>query len=85
MSIIEAIITSLGNLIGVPEDALRLLIGILLAYPIATFYIKSRIKCLSANYQHFYFTITGILVAWWTIEKLVLFIILFAFLSHSFR
>jgi lysophospholipid acyltransferase 5 len=62
-------IERLGALIGVPEDALRLLMGILLAYPIAIFYIKSPIKCSSANIQHLYFTLTGILVAWWEIDK----------------
>ena len=61
-------IERLGNLIGVPEDALRLLVGIVLAYPIAIFYILSPVKCLSANIQHLYFTVTGLLVAWWAID-----------------
>lgn len=69
MKINKELISSLGSLIGVPEDALRLLIGMLLAYPVAIFYIKSRIKCSSANYQHLYFSLTGISLAWWTIDK----------------
>ena len=44
MTIEKGFINSLGILIGVPEDALRLLIGMLLAYPVSIFYIKSPIK-----------------------------------------
>ena len=68
MTIEKGFINSLGILIGVPEDALRLLIGMLLAYPVSIFYIKSPIKYASANYQHLYFSLTGILVAWWTFD-----------------
>ena len=58
----------LGNLIGVPEDALRLLIGIILGYPVSILYIKSTLKCCSANIQHIYFVITGMVIASWSID-----------------
>ena len=36
----KGLIYSLGALVGVPEDALRLLIGMLLAYPVSILYIN---------------------------------------------
>ena len=65
----KGLIYSLGALVGVPEDALRLLIGMLLAYPVSILYINSPIRYSSANYQHLYFCLTGISIAWWTIDK----------------
>ena len=61
-------ISLLSSLIGVEEDALRLLIGILLAYPIGYVYINSFLRSATPNIQHLYFTLTGILIAWWTID-----------------
>ena len=61
-------IQGLGSIIGVPEEALRLLIGMLIAYPIALLYINSSIRGATETIQHIYFTLTGILVAWWTIN-----------------
>ena len=61
-------ISLLASLIGVEEDALRLLIGILLAYPIGMVYINSSLRSATPYIQHLYFTITGILIAWWTID-----------------
>ena len=51
---------SIGGLVGVPEDALRLLMGILLAYPIAIVYVKSQIKCCSPNIQQKLIALTKI-------------------------
>ena len=61
-------ISLLSSLIGVEEDALRLLIGILLAYPISMVYINSSVRSATPRIQHLYFTLTGILIAWWTID-----------------
>lgn len=54
-------LSSFAQTIGAPEQALRLLISILLGYPIALFncyYLRHK----SASHQHIFFTLTGLFI-----------------------
>jgi len=58
---------SLGLSIGVAEDALRLIIGMVLVYPVFLLHNKSRLRQWPAEVQHIYFIVTGISIAYWTL------------------
>lgn len=58
---------SLGERFGIAEDALRLIIGMVLAYPVFLLHNKSRLRRWPAEIQHVYFVLTGMCIAYWTL------------------
>nr|ACO15408.1 Transmembrane protein nessy [Caligus clemensi] len=52
---------------GVPTMALRLLLGILLTYPINLVFMWSSISKSSALRQHAFFILSGMILGWWSL------------------
>jgi len=57
----------LGDQIGIAEDALRLIIGMVLVYPVFLLHNKSRLRRWPAEIQHIFFIFTGMCIAFWTL------------------
>ena len=60
-------ISVLAQNVGIAEDALRLLIGMILAYPVFILYTISGLRRCSTLIQHLYFISTGMLISYWTL------------------